>query len=27
WLAIAWCLGLAVLGYFWSTSKFNHDPK
>ncbi|MBT2402893.1 MULTISPECIES: ABC transporter permease [unclassified Streptomyces] len=27
WLAIAWCLGLAVLGYFWSTAKFNHDPK
>jgi ABC-2 type transport system permease protein len=27
WLALAWCLGLAVLGYFWSTSKFNHDPK
>ncbi|MFF3455637.1 ABC transporter permease [Streptomyces sp. NPDC002730] len=27
WLTIAWCLGLAVLGYFWSTSKFNRDPK
>ncbi|QHY95898.1 Daunorubicin/doxorubicin resistance ABC transporter permease protein DrrB [Streptomyces sp. S4.7] len=27
WLALAWCLGLAVLGYFWSTSKFNSDPK
>ncbi|MFE2093430.1 ABC transporter permease [Streptomyces sp. NPDC059460] len=27
WLAIVWCLGLAVLGYFWSTSKFNRDPK
>jgi ABC-2 type transport system permease protein len=27
WLAVAWCVGLAVLGYFWSTSKFNHDPK
>ncbi|MEV6212453.1 ABC transporter permease, partial [Kitasatospora sp. NPDC051914] len=27
WLAVAWCLGLAVLGHFWSTSKFNHDPK
>ncbi|WP_393061683.1 ABC transporter permease [Streptomyces sp. LN549] len=26
WLAIAWCLGLTVLGYFWSTSKFNSDP-
>ncbi|MGW1636476.1 ABC transporter permease, partial [Streptomyces lavendulae] len=27
WLAIAWCLGLAVLGYLWSTAKFNTDPK
>jgi ABC-2 type transport system permease protein len=27
WLAIAWCLGLVILGYFWSTSKFNSDPK
>jgi ABC-2 type transport system permease protein len=27
WLAVAWCLGLAVLGYFWSASKFNRDPK
>ncbi|WP_329162101.1 ABC transporter permease [Streptomyces sp. NBC_01717] len=27
WLAVAWCLGLAVLGYFWSASKFNSDPK
>ncbi|MEV0172254.1 ABC transporter permease [Streptomyces sp. NPDC050803] len=27
WLALAWCLGLAVLGYFWSTSKFNNDPR
>jgi ABC-2 type transport system permease protein len=27
WLAIAWCVGLAVLGYFWSASKFNSDPK
>ncbi|MEU6251461.1 ABC transporter permease [Streptomyces sp. NPDC047043] len=27
WLAIAWCLGLAVLGYFWSAAKFNSDPK
>ena len=26
WLTIAWCLGLAVLGYLWSASKFNHDP-
>ncbi|GAA2636730.1 ABC transporter permease [Paractinoplanes durhamensis] len=27
WLAVAWCVALAVLGYFWSTSKFNSDPK
>ncbi|MGW2384631.1 ABC transporter permease [Streptomyces sp. NPDC001658] len=27
WLAVAWCLGLAVLGYFWSTSKFSADPR
>ncbi|MFI6858961.1 ABC transporter permease [Streptomyces sp. NPDC050421] len=27
WLAVAWCLGLTVLGYLWSTSKFNADPK
>ncbi|MDX2880869.1 ABC transporter permease, partial [Streptomyces ipomoeae] len=27
WLAVVWCLGLAALGYLWSTSKFNHDPK
>ncbi|MFH9615155.1 ABC transporter permease [Streptomyces pratensis] len=27
WLAVAWCLGLTVLGYLWSTSKFGQDPK
>ncbi|MFE6281051.1 ABC transporter permease [Streptomyces sp. NPDC057877] len=27
WLAVAWCLGLAVLGYFWSTARFNRDPR
>ncbi|MCM2424759.1 ABC transporter permease [Streptomyces sp. RKAG337] len=27
WLSVAWSLGLTVLGYFWSTSKFNQDPK
>jgi ABC-2 type transport system permease protein len=27
WLALAWCLGLAVLGYRWSTARFNSDPK
>ncbi|MEU9990142.1 ABC transporter permease [Streptomyces sp. NPDC048045] len=26
WITIVWCLGLTVLGYVWSTSKFNHDP-
>ncbi|UED88059.1 ABC transporter permease [Streptomyces profundus] len=26
WLAVAWCLGLTVLGYLWSTAKFNSDP-
>jgi len=27
WLAVTWCLGLAVLGYLWSTSLFARDPK
>ncbi|WP_327414736.1 ABC transporter permease [Streptomyces sp. NBC_01233] len=27
WLAVAWCLGLAVLGYFWSAARFNGDAK
>ncbi|MFF1907188.1 ABC transporter permease [Kitasatospora sp. NPDC058218] len=27
WLAIAWCVGLTALGYFWSKSLFNRDPK
>jgi ABC-2 type transport system permease protein len=27
WLAVAWCVGLAVLGYFWSASKFGDDPR
>ncbi|MGW2045046.1 ABC transporter permease [Streptomyces sp. NPDC001858] len=27
WLAVAWSLGLAVLGYFWSASTYNRDPK
>ncbi|OKJ18153.1 ABC transporter permease [Streptomyces sp. CB00316] len=25
WLAVAWCLGLAALGYFWSAAKFDRD--
>jgi ABC-2 type transport system permease protein len=27
WLALGWCLGLAVLGYFWSAAKFTTDPR
>ncbi|KPI26845.1 ABC transporter permease [Streptomyces sp. NPDC048253] len=27
WLAVAWCLGLAILGYLWSKSLFDRDPK
>jgi len=27
WLAVAWCVGLAVLGYVWSTPLYNRDPK
>lgn len=27
WPAVAWCVGLAILGYFWSTVKVNSDPK
>lgn len=27
WQAVAWCVGLTVLGYFWSTSLFSRDPK
>jgi ABC-2 type transport system permease protein len=27
WLTIAWSLGLTALGYYWSTSTFNRDPK
>ena len=23
WIALAWCLGLTVLGYCWSKAKFN----
>ncbi|WEH42614.1 ABC transporter permease [Streptomyces sp. AM 2-1-1] len=26
-LAVGWCVGLAVLGYFWSTARFDSDPK
>ncbi|QTI46043.1 ABC transporter permease [Streptomyces nojiriensis] len=27
WLAVAWSIGLAVLGYRWSAASFNRDPK
>ncbi|WP_030847170.1 ABC transporter permease [Streptomyces sp. NRRL S-475] len=27
WLACAWCVGLAALGYLWSKSLFDRDPK
>ncbi|MGW1729370.1 ABC transporter permease [Streptomyces sp. NPDC002306] len=27
WIAVAWCLGLAALGYRWSTASFRRDPK
>ncbi|MEV5730486.1 MULTISPECIES: ABC transporter permease [Streptomyces] len=27
WLAAAWCAGLTVLGYLWSTARFDNDPK
>ncbi|MEV0529535.1 ABC transporter permease [Streptomyces sp. NPDC050439] len=27
WITIAWCLGLAALGYRWSTALFHRDPK
>ncbi|MFF0072938.1 ABC transporter permease [Streptomyces sp. NPDC005494] len=27
WLAVAWCLALAALGYLWSKSLFVRDPK
>lgn len=27
WLAVAWCVGLTVLGYLWSRALFDRDPK
>ncbi|GAA5074700.1 ABC transporter permease [Streptomyces similanensis] len=27
WLAVVWCLALAVLGYVWSRSLFEREPK
>ncbi|QNP71329.1 ABC transporter permease [Streptomyces roseirectus] len=27
WIAVGWCLALTVLGYRWSTARFDQDPK
>ncbi|MEU6354318.1 ABC transporter permease [Streptomyces sp. NPDC047072] len=27
WFALGWCLGLTVLGYLWSKSRFNREPR
>lgn len=27
WLAVAWCAGLTVLGYYWSKATFDSDPQ
>ncbi|HEY1175482.1 MAG TPA: ABC transporter permease [Phytomonospora sp.] len=27
YLAVAWCLGLALVGFLWARSAFNRDPK
>ncbi|MFF4537239.1 ABC transporter permease [Streptomyces aureus] len=27
WIAVAWCLGLSVLGYRWSKAQFDREPK
>ncbi|WP_055525186.1 ABC transporter permease [Streptomyces graminilatus] len=27
WIALAWCVGLTVLGHRWSTASFKRDPK
>lgn len=27
WLTLAWCLGLAVLGYYWSKSLFTRESR
>ncbi|MER7570263.1 ABC transporter permease [Streptomyces sp. NPDC126514] len=27
WLTLAWCTALTLLGYRWSTARFNADPK
>ena len=25
WLAVAWCIAIAVVGYFWATREFTRD--
>ncbi|QNP64504.1 ABC transporter permease [Streptomyces genisteinicus] len=27
WIAVAWCLGLTLLGNRWATARYNRDPK
>ncbi|MYR63834.1 ABC transporter permease, partial [Streptomyces sp. SID625] len=27
WIAVAWCVGLAVLGYRWAKTVYDRDPK
>ncbi|MFF9147660.1 ABC transporter permease [Streptomyces sp. NPDC014861] len=27
WLAVAWCVGITVLGHLWSKSVFDRDPR
>ena len=27
WIALAWCLGLSVLGHRWSKAQFDRDPR
>lgn len=27
WIALAWCVGLTVLGYRWSMVRFDRDPR
>ena len=26
-IAVAWCVGLALIGYFWASSLYNREPK
>jgi ABC-2 type transport system permease protein len=27
WLAVAWCIGLTAVGYFWATARFHNGPE